>query len=602
MPIDQAMRLLRRTRRCGEVSESDAERGEEIVLTGWVHRRRDLGQLIFIELRDTSGLVQIVFDPSSSPEAHALAETLRQEYVVGIRGKVVRREAPNPEHPTGAVEVRAEEIVLHNRAEGVPFPVSDTTEAHEEARLTHRYVDLRRPVMQQTLRTRHRLAGAARRVLDAEGFVEVETPILTRSTPEGARDYLVPSRNHPGSFYALPQSPQLFKQLLMVAGFDRYYQFARCFRDEDLRADRQPEFTQIDLEMSFVTPEEVYAAVEPVIVAMFEAIGVSVSRPFRRMPYTEAMDRFGTDRPDTRFRLELRDAGAPTQGTGFKVFDAALEAGGGVRGIVVPGAATATRKQIDRWTEWARDAGARGLVWIKVDAEGGVTSSALKVLGRERCRRIVDELGGAEGDLALLVADSKETCNRVLGHLRLRLADELSLVEGDAWHLLWIEEFPLLEWDAGDKRWLAIHHPFTAPRWDEVELLETQPGEVRSQAYDLVLNGTEIAGGSIRIHRRDVQSQVFKVLGIGDEEARAKFGFLLQALRVGAPPHGGIAFGFDRICAMLGGTESIRDVIAFPKTTSASCLMTGSPAPVDARQLGELHLKSAKPRKGESNQ
>jgi len=489
--------------------------------------------------------------------------------------------------------VRARRAVVHNRALSVPFPVDDevtATAANEEARLQHRYVDLRRPKLQQALRTRHHLAMAARRVLDGEGFIEIETPMLTRSTPEGARDYLVPSRVHPGRFYALPQSPQLFKQLLMVAGFDRYYQFARCFRDEDLRADRQPEFTQIDIEMSFATPEAVYAVVEPLMAAMFQVIGVEIPRPFPRMAYAEAMDRFGCDRPDTRFGMELKDAGAAAGGRGFAPFDAALGSGGAVRGIAVPGASGASRKQLDTWTAWAKEAGAKGLVWIKLEEGGGIGSPALKALGEEGCRAVAQAVGAGPGDAALIVADGAEICARVLSALRLRVAAELGKIPADRFHLLWVEKFPLLQWDAGEKRFVACHHPFTAPRAEDLPLLQSDPGAARAEAYDLVLNGTEIAGGSIRIHGKEVQSKVFEALSISPEEAAAKFGFLLRALESGAPPHGGIALGFDRVCAMLTGSESIRDVIAFPKTTSASDLMTASPNVVDARQLRDLHL------------
>lgn len=582
-------RLLHRTRGCGEVTEEDARRQQHVVLTGWVHRRRDLGQLIFVEMRDATGLVQVVFDPSRHPKAHSGAEALRSEFVIGVAGRVVPRESPNPDHETGMVEIVAERLEVLNRAESVPFPIAEESEVNEEARLTHRYVDLRRPELQHNLRTRHRLAAAARRALDERGFVEIETPMLTRSTPEGARDYLVPSRVHAGKFYALPQSPQIFKQLLMVAGFERYYQFARCFRDEDLRADRQPEFTQIDIELSFVEPQDVYDVVEPLVADMFRSIGVDVPRPFARLSYAEAMERFGTDRPDTRFGLELRDAGEAARGTGFRVFDTVLENGGAVRGIAVPGAGGATRKQLDRWTELARKSGAGGLIWIKL-GDGAVTSSALKVLGPERCQQLARAVGATPGDAALLVSDAVEVASRVLGTLRLQLAQELDLIPKDAWDLLWIEEFPLVQWDNEERRWIACHHPFTAPRWDEIDLLAEDPGRVRAQAYDLVLNGTEIAGGSIRIHRRDVQERVFRALAIGEEEAQAKFGFLLRALQAGAPPHGGIALGFDRVCAMLAGADSIREVIAFPKTTSASCLMTASPAAVDERQLRELRL------------
>ena len=584
-----AFRLLHRTIGCGEVTTGDAEARREVVLTGWVHRRRDLGQLIFAELRDATGRVQIVFDPDDAT-IHAIAEKLHAEDVVGVRGVVVIRESRNPKHPTGDVEVRVVDIVVHNPATGVPFPVDDEAEANEELRLQHRYVDLRRPRLQRAIRLRHKLAAAARGVLDHGGFVEIETPMLTRSTPEGARDYLVPSRVHPGRFYALPQSPQLFKQLLMVAGFERYYQFARCFRDEDLRADRQPEFTQIDLEMSFADPESIYAVVEPLIQEMFRAIGVDVPAPFPRMPYDEAMRRFGVDRPDTRFGLELTDAGPAAAGTGFPVFDAALASGGAVRGLAVPGGGQASRKQLDLWTAWAKDAGAKGLVWIKHESSGAVLSSALKLLGEPKCRELAQAVGAGEGDAALIVADTREACDRALGTLRLKIAAGLGLVPEGRFNLLWVERFPLFMRDPSENRWMAMHHPFTAPRWEGLDKLDTDPGNVRAQAYDLVLNGTEIAGGSIRIHRDDVQERVFRALAIGREEAEAKFGFLLRALRSGAPPHGGIALGFDRICAMLVGADSIRDVIAFPKTTSASDLMCDAPAAVDEKQLRELKL------------
>jgi len=590
--MTDATALLRRTHGCGELRAADADLAREVVLTGWVHRRRDLGRLIFVELRDASGVAQVVFDPAESVGPHAIAESLRAESVVGVRGRVVHRSSPNPRIPTGQVEVQASAIAVHNRAEALPFPVAedgDAREANEEARLAHRFVDLRRPRLQGALRLRHRLSRAARGMLDAAGFVEIETPILTRSTPEGARDYLVPSRVHRGSFYALPQSPQLFKQLLMIAGFDRYYQFARCFRDEDLRADRQPEFTQIDLEMSFVRPEDVYAVVEPLVVALFGEIGVEIQAPFPRMSYADALERYGTDRPDTRFALEIRDPGAAARDTGLRVFDTALAAGGAVRGIVIPGGASATRKDLDRYNEWARGTGVGGLVWIRRDPTK-IASSALQALGEERCRGLADAIGAGDGDLALFVADRVEACRRALGALRPRIAAERGLVPSGVWSLLWVEGFPLLDWDEAEGRHVAVHHPFTAPEWDEIDDLETAPGRVHAQAYDLVLNGTEIAGGSIRIHRSDVQQRVFRALGISPAEADERFGFLLRALDAGAPPHGGIALGFDRIAAMLAGAESIRDVIAFPKTTSASCLMTAAPAPVDERQLRELGL------------
>jgi aspartyl-tRNA synthetase len=590
--------LFSRTIGAGRVGPQDADAGREVVLTGWVHRRRDLGRIVFLEIRDASGRVQAVVDPSDAPEAHAVAEKLRQEDVVGIAGRVALRESPNPAHPTGMVEVRASRIVLHNRAESMPFPLDDDAEANEEARLRFRYVDLRRPRLQHALRLRHRLSRTARAVLDEAGFVEIETPILTRSTPEGARDYLVPSRVHRGRFYALPQSPQLFKQLLMVAGFERYYQFARCFRDEDLRADRQPEFTQIDLEMSFAKPESIREVIEPLMVALFREIGVEVPAPFPRISYAEAMRRFGTDRPDARFGMEIREAGPAVRGTGFAPFEEALAAGGVVRGIAVPGGARATRKQIDAWTTEARAQGAGGLLWVRVDEGGVVTSSALKALGEEGCRRLHAEGGGGAGDATLWVSARTELAARVLGALRLSIAAAWKLVPDGRWDLLWVERFPLFDWDEREHRWVSCHHPFTAPLWEDLAELERDPGAVRAQAYDLVLNGTEIGGGSIRIHRRDVQDRVFRALGIPEEEADAKFGFLRRALDSGAPPHGGIALGFDRICAMLCRSESIRDVIAFPKTTSASCLMTEAPASVDERQMEELGLRESSGRDG----
>ena len=583
-------RLLRRTVRCGEVGDADAAAKREVVVTGWVHRRRDLGQLIFVELRDASGLLQVVFDPSENPQAHRAAEGLTLESVIGVSGRVVPRESPNPQHPTGSLELRATGLEIHNRAESVPFTLDREAEINEETRLTHRYMDLRQPRLQERLRTRHRLAMAARRVLDQAGFAEIETPILTRSTPEGARDYLVPSRLHPGSFYALPQSPQLFKQLLMVAGFEAYYQFARCFRDEDLRADRQPEFTQIDIEMSFVRPEHIYEVVEAIVGAMFEEVGIEVVTPFPRLSFDEVLRRFGSDRPDTRFGLELRDCQPAVEGSGFPPFENALGSGGAVWGIAVPGGGSATRKQLDRWTSWARKAGAGGLVWIKRDSEGGLSSSALKQLGADRCRQIAETAGAGAGGAALVVCGPLESCQRVLGSLRVRIANEAGLVPESKWNLLWVEEFPLVQRDPEADRWVSYHHPFTAPNWGDLDLLEQQPAILKSQAYDLVLNGTEIGGGSIRIHRPDVQRRVFRLLGIGEEEAESKFGFLLRALQAGAPPHGGIALGFDRIAASLTGAESIREVIAFPKTTSASCLMTESPAPVEETQLSELGL------------
>ena len=578
-----------RSEYCGRINRNHL--GQAVTLFGWVNRRRDHGGVIFIDLRDREGLVQVVCDPDA-PETFKTADRLRAEYVIRVEGRVRERPAGtvNPGLASGEVEVLARTIAILNPSLAPPFQIDDE-HLSETVRLENRVLDLRRPVMQKNLRLRHRIARAAREALDAQGFVEIETPMLTRSTPEGARDYLVPSRVHPGRFYALPQSPQLFKQLLMVAGFDRYYQFARCFRDEDLRADRQPEFTQIDLEMSFATPETIYAVIEPLVCGMFRAIGVEVPRPFPRIGYDEAMRRFGVDRPDLRFGLELTDVGAASEGTGFAVFDGALSAGGAVRGIGVPGGGAASRKQLDAWTAQAKEAGARGLVWIKREASGGVTSSALKILGDDRCRAIAGALGAAEGDAALVVADARDVCDRALGSLRLKIGAELGLIPKDRFVPIWVERFPLLQWDEGERRWMAMHHPFTAPRWEDLDRLASDPGSVAAQAYDLVVNGTEIGGGSIRIHRSNVQEQVFRALSIGPEEAQAKFGFLLRALQSGAPPHGGIALGFDRLCAMLVGADSIRDVIAFPKTTSASDLMCEAPARVEARQLDELGIR-----------
>ncbi len=579
---------------CGALSDADAAAGREVVLAGWVHRHRDLGGLLFLELRDGTGRVQVVFDPSEAPEAHAQAQGLHLEDVVGVRGRVVPRQAPHREHPTGSLEVRAQALQIHARATHVPFAVSDEATASEETRLSYRYVDLRRAPLQRALRLRHRLARAAREVLDAAGFVEVETPILTRSTPEGARDYLVPSRTHPGRFYALPQSPQLFKQLLMIAGFGRYYQFARCFRDEDLRADRQPEFTQIDLEMAFARPETIYGIVERVVAAMARVAGVPLEGPFPRLSYAEAMARYGTDRPDTRFGMELHDVSAAAQDSGFRVFERALaQEQGAVVGFTVPGGADVSRTVTERWAAWAREAGAEGLVWVLWSAPGEVRASLPRHLLPGLGVRLAEAAGAQVGDAVLLVAGPRPAAASAAGALRCRIAEERGLVSAGQWSALWVERFPLFEWEAQEQRWVSRHHPFTAPVWEQLHRLERDPAGVEAQAYDLVLNGVEIGGGSIRIHRREVQERVFRVLRLGEEEAHEKFGFLLRALDSGAPPHGGIALGFDRLCALFAGTPSIRDVIAFPKTTSASCLMTGAPAPVEPAQLAVLQLRVA---------
>jgi aspartyl-tRNA synthetase len=562
-----------------------------VVLTGWVHRRRDHGSVIFVDLRDRYGLTQIVFNPETSPECHALARTLRPEFVVGVKGKVVRRspENLNSSLSTGEIEVVAEGIEILNECLPLPFTLEDQDPAGEELRLRHRYLDLRRPRLQEVLATRHRIVLAARRYLDSQGFLEIETPMLTRSTPEGSREYLVPSRVNPGRFYSLPQSPQIFKQLLMISGFDKYFQIARCFRDEDLRADRQPEFTQIDIEVSFPDVEVIFSLVEGMVKALLEAAGWRTQTPFPRMSYREAMDRFGTDKPDTRFNLEIRDVTAVAAGTPLRLFSETAGAGGVVRGLVIPGGAAWTRKPLDDLVTLSQRLGAKGLVWIRVSPDA-LTSSHLKALGAEGCRGIAQAAGAVPGDLVILAAGERDKICQVLGALRLHLGKSLSLVDSSRPHLLWIHEFPLFE-RTETGRLVSCHHPFTSPRPEDLESLESDPGSVRAMAYALVLNGEEIGGGSIRIHRSSVQERVFRALGISSTDAERRFGFLLQALRMGAPPHGGIALGVDRIVALLTGSTSIREVIAFPKTNSAVDLMSGAPSLPEEEQLRELCLR-----------
>ena len=588
---------LKRTHTCGELRASQT--GQQVLLMGWVHRRRDLGQLIFLDLRDRDGLTQVVCNKEKNPDAHARADECRPEYVIAVEGPVAKRDKPNPNLATGDVEVMASRLYLLNDARTPPFQIEDEINASEETRLRHRFLDLRRPRMQSNLRARHQIALAMRRALDAQGFYEIETPFLTRSTPEGARDYLVPSRVHPGHFYALPQSPQLFKQLLMISGFDRYFQIVRCFRDEDLRADRQPEFTQLDLEMAYATPDRVFAVIEQVMQAVLAAVGLECTPPFPRLTHAEALARFGSDKPDTRIAMELVDISSA-----FGDARETLRVGLPVHGLVAPGAAAFSRKQLDALSEFVLAQGGRALYHAKV-TDSGIDSPLKKVLGDAGLAKLREVTRANAGDLILAVpsdvpsAEGKPhtATSTVVGALRLHLARKLKLIPEGKWNFLWVTEFPLFEWSAADNRWFSSHHPFTSPAEADSDKMESDPGKVRSQAYDLVLNGWELGSGSVRIHRQDIQQRIFRILGLSDAEAKERFGFFLEALTYGTPPHGGIALGLDRISALLCGESSLREVIAFPKTTAAQDLMADAPSTVPQAQLDELGIALKPPKK-----
>ena len=581
---------LKRTDLCGDLTKRDADR--EVVLVGWVKKRRDHGGLIFVDLGDKTGYTQVVFNPEVDKESHVQARSVREGWVILVKGKVTRRpeDSMNPKLGTGEIELMADDLEILNVSRPLPFPPDDEIDTDEEVRLKYRYLDLRRPTMQKNILLRYRLTRLVRDFMDKKGFVEIETPFLTKSTPEGARDYIVPSRVYPQEFYALPQSPQLFKQLLMVAGFDKYFQIVKCFRDEDLRADRQPEHTQIDIEASFVEEEDIYRLVEDMLVSIFKnLIGVSLKAPFPRLGYKEAVERYGSDKPDTRFGSELVDVSVWASGGSFEVFRKVLEDGGKVKGIKIPDASSLSRKDMDELSRWITLYGAKGLSWILLSSPGP-RSSLTKFFSEESLKRVAQDMGGKEGDGLFFVAGPGEMVNQSLGELRLKLARRFNLIPQGKYQPLWLVDFPLLNRD-GEGNLTSLHHPFTSPREEDLPFLEDTPDLVRARSYDIVLNGKEIGGGSIRIHKREIQERVFKVLNIDLLRAREKFGFLLDALSSGAPPHGGIALGLDRLLMLMVGASSIRDVIPFPKTQKAVCLLTQAPSPVDEKQLRELGLE-----------
>ncbi len=588
----------KRTHYCGDLTS--AHIGSEVCLMGWVQRRRDHGGLIFIDLRDREGITQLALDPDRDPEAHTKADKIRNEFVIAIKGTISPRPdgTINPKMKTGEVEVEVNELRILNTSKTPPFLLDEHADVAENIRLKYRYLDLRRPALQKNMILRHKVTRSVRTYLDEQGFLEIETPVLTKSTPEGARDYLVPSRVNGGNFYALPQSPQLFKQLLMVAGYDRYCQIVKCFRDEDLRADRQPEFTQIDCEMSFVDSNDIISVMENMIARIFkETMGVDVVTPMARITYAEAMERFGVDNPDLRFDLELIDLSAIGAGCGFQVFADAIKNGGMVKAINAKQCAKFSRKDLDNLTDFVKIYGAKGLAWVKITADGWQSPIA-KFFTPAELEQINQAMGAEVGDLLMFVADTTRTTNEALGRLRGHLGQKLGLTDKSVFRFVWVTDFPLLEWDDDAKRYTAVHHPFTAPRDEDMPLLDSDPGQACAQAYDLVLNGSEIGGGSIRIHDQHIQSKMFELLGIGTEEAREKFGFLLDALEYGAPPHGGLAFGLDRLAMILTGSDSIRDVIAFPKTQKATCLLSEAPGPVEEKQLQELSIRLRTKKKG----